>query len=177
MNMKNNTFKMMAASLLVVMAGHAVAQEQSISCSYKGKLGWTSAPELTLKRSCSDLDTLMEACSGFTISAADKKVPSSVYKIPTEKSGTQTVLKFKPTDVNVWDETIGGDGFVRWAVSLVDNSGGNAAEERYLILEDGTFKPLTKFMTYAQFEAWKKEGAKANGDITRKMGTVAKTCK
>lgn len=168
---------MLAASFAIAMAGHAIAQETTVTCSYVAKLEASDSVPLIIARSCFDAGTPMEACASFSIAEGKVKGKVASYKIPTEKSGGKTVLKFKPIDASVWHETSAGDTSMLWALSLIDNSGGNAAEERILLVDPYELKAQSKLMTSAQFQSWKKAGADPMKENYREMGKVVKTCK
>lgn len=140
--------------LVVAASSPALATGSKITCSFKGTPDHVHPP--VLSKLCTDFDTPMETCRSFELSGR-KPFPwayrSTAHKLP--KDGPD--LAFKPYGVRFGIEWIGGDGFYRWLVLFIDNSGsGSRAEERFLIVEDGTGTPLSKLMSYREYENFKK---------------------
>ena len=140
--------------LLSILSVVSVAHAADITCIFKGTPDYIKPP--VLKKTCVDADTSQETCTQFEIRGQQDKFKwiyqSNKAKLPM----TGNLLRFKPYDIKYVDEAIAGNSYTRWLVAMIDNSGSaSRAEERFLVLEDGTGKTLSKLMTYVEYEKFK----------------------
>lgn len=140
---------------LAIFITNSFAQGKDVICTFKGAPKYVSSP--SLKKHCMNFDSPTETCTKFEVRGKQKSVwvyQSQIGRFP--KDGQ--FLAFKPYNITYAEEYVGGDGYSRWVLYFIDNSGSpSRAEERFMVLEDGTGKALTKLMSYQEFDAYKKE--------------------
>lgn len=106
---------------------------------------------VALNMVCASIDSGGKSCPSFevrfpggvTITSADLRIPM-----------TDGRLNFHPWTIEAYDETVGGDGWDRWVVALVEWGGGNRAEERYIVL-DREGNALSPLLSPAQWADWR----------------------
>lgn len=118
------------------------------SCTYDA--GPVRGMEVTVQRVCEGIGSLLESCQSFTV-----EFPFD-GRVTHEDMGIKTIdghLEFHPVELAYYEETIGGDVYSRWALSLVEWGGGAVAAKRYQMFDNGG-QPLSPILDPDGLQRW-----------------------
>lgn len=108
---------------------------------------------VALNMVCTSIDTDAKECRSFEVRFPNGAVTTNAeLGIPM----TDGRLDFHPWTIDAYDETVGGDSWDRWVVSLVEWGGGNRAEERYIVL-DREGDALSPLLNPSQWADWRSK--------------------
>lgn len=106
---------------------------------------------VALNMVCTSIDTDAKECRSFEVRFPNGTVTTSEQLGIPMADGR---LNFHPWTIEAYDETVGGDAWDRWVVSLVEWGGGNRAEERYIVL-DREGNALSTLLDPSQWAEWR----------------------
>lgn len=144
---------LVAAALLAATLPAIASDPQRHVCTGAPEYEYDVAYYPRLTKTCSDVDSPLETCTSFTLSASGD--PSFAYD--HEQAGIRSVdgvLEFHPVGLSSYERRAHQGPERLGVLSLIDNSGSaSRAEERFAVL-DGAFKAVAPLMDYAAKEAF-----------------------
>ena len=160
MRMPHTRFRHRLAGLVLVLAAlpvHTMAQHTAGTCSYTGAPDW-AGPAPIVEHACTDWDTPMATCSDVRV-RFHNGVARTAEEIGVPRMNGD--MQFVPAGMAFVEETVGGDGYPRWRLYLIEPGGGRAAQERWMMF-DGEGKLLSTLMNAQQMAAWTAERHQPN---------------